>query len=726
MAAQLVETCFSGDATLLDADLDQAAYVKTVLDAAQVTHVQSQLEQGLKLVNTDIGSKVSERYETLINNVQATHAVEGKMLRSSERIDALSNTVRRIQSQCARPFAKLQEGTAQLNRMHECAELLRQVQRAVVLCKRLRESMAPPAPRTSAAAAPATPAVMASASPGAAATPATAMACSSPSATAAPARRADLAKAAAALHDLEEILAATDLSGIDVIDAERDYIAASAVTIREQAKSLLSSGVAAQSQAQVGAALQIFYNLRELQNASVAAAADVAGAFEASVAAGLDAATFGPDAAFKASGGGGVLGDLGGGSVRNGMPPASVAGSWRSALWAKLDGVAETFFVSALRIADLQRVLGKKRDPLSHTLFASTFDEDTAAGAGAGGQNGMPTSGHRTYCRDHPGAVDARWACADVTSLEEQPLLRCILDALPPEALGTAVTDSKPAATRAVAGAVGAPFVAPGLFAGTAPGLLVLWAPLARGLQRSFDKAVAAAPFVRQTLSKELPQLVDLLLSAAERAEQHLLPVPLPAEAQAALCAEAMVEGLAVLRDVYSRDLASTLNAVCEAQLAQLGQGAAATASARLGRAVARELQQCRGLDPIQRLVVDAGASAVRLFALQAEQSALCRSPDGESASPAPAPPAGQPTSRLERTNGDLLVAIQELRVDIHSALDEHVSDAVGAPLRGALSSLGAVCAALANPSTPLPEECRLEATSLLKSILRKEMIDNL
>ena len=55
---------------------------------------------------------------------------------------------------------------------------------------------------------------------------------------------------------------------------------------------------------------------------------------------------------------------------------------------------------------------------------------------------------------------------------------------------------------------------------------------------------------------------------------------------------------------------------------------------------------------------------------------------------------------------------------------DEETSEEVGAPMRSALALLNAPVAALANPSTPLPDELREVAARLLKVVLRREMID--
>jgi len=49
----------------------------------------------------------------------------------------------------------------------------------------------------------------------------------------------------------------------------------------------------------------------------------------------------------------------------------------------------------------------------------------------------------------------------------------------------------------------------------------------------------------------------------------------------------------------------------------------------------------------------------------------------------------------------------------------------LAAPLRVALGRLAPVCTLLANPGTPMPEALRESATGMLRSLLRREMIED-
>ena len=250
---------------LLRADFEPVAWLQGALaDERGVKATSSQIESDLNLVNQELGSAVSKEYNTMLTNVHSTRALESKLSRSNDRVETLAQAVQRIQNQCAQPYSKLSAATQTLKRMQDCSELLRRAQRVVVLCKRMRESMSPTSIANTALP-PSTPS-SSSATPDAARTKQAGRL----SGIAAP-RRADLAKAASALHELEDVLAPFDaLREVDVVRAEMDFIRETADSIRSQAKATLSQGIVDHSQAHIGTALQIFFNLGDLRAALVA------------------------------------------------------------------------------------------------------------------------------------------------------------------------------------------------------------------------------------------------------------------------------------------------------------------------------------------------------------------------------------------------------------------------------------------------------------------------
>ena len=72
--------------------------------------------------------------------------------------------------------------------------------------------------------------------------------------------------------------------------------------------------------------------------------------------------------------------------------------------------------------------------------------------------------------------------------------------------------------------------------------------------------------------------------------------------------------------------------------------------------------------------------------------------------------------------NAALLEAALQLNAEI-SALLLRLPEAAAAPLRSALGDFAGPSVVLASPATPLPEAQREQATRMLKSMLRREMI---
>lgn len=613
---------------LLRADFEPVAWLQGALaDERGVKATSSQIESDLNLVNQELGSAVSKEYNTMLTNVHSTRALESKLSRSNDRVETLAQAVQRIQNQCAQPYSKLSAATQTLKRMQDCSELLRRAQRVVVLCKRMRESMSPTSIANTALP-PSTPS-SSSATPDAA----RAKQAGRLSGIAAP-RRADLAKAASALHELEDVLAPFDaLREVDVVRAEMDFIRETADSIRSQAKATLSQGIVDHSQAHIGTALQIFFNLGELRAAVLAAAEELA---------------------------------RGVNTGKDGQP----------APWTDADAIGERVSSAVLHLVTLQRALSKKRDPLSHTLFSSLFervdevrqavDDTTASDASTATPSGQ------------------MWACAAPDLLRGNQAILSMLaaneDAMPglPASLRAESKDTPDGGDER-------------------GGLGALWAPLLMELRRGIEQALSASAAPPST---ELPRVIHIVLAAVERAEKQLLPNALPDEARRSLNAQALLDGAAA-RGECEQELAVAFAAACEGQLT--------SASRPLSSLVESELARCAGVVPLQRIVVSACVPAIDLYAHRADASVL-----GTDAAAAAAPSPAHAAK-----NHTLLVLVQSLWTEAHAAIEAHISSAVlASEMRASLSALEGVCARLANPATPLPEESRTEAAAMLKSVL--------
>ena len=196
---------------------------------------------------------------------------------------------------------------------------------------------------------------------------------------AAAAAAGDLAKAAKTLGEIEELRregageglglgSGDDFAGVDVVERDARWLAEAGRETRRRAGAALDAGIASASQAEVGAALQVFHNLGELKPAVDARVASLAASAVDAVREALD-----PKALAREAGGSDAASGsrLAGGSARGRAfaPPPGEEERWAEILWQRLERALDAARADCLAVWHLQRVLAKKRDPITHALF---------------------------------------------------------------------------------------------------------------------------------------------------------------------------------------------------------------------------------------------------------------------------------------------------------------------------------------------------------------------
>ena len=101
-----------------------------------------------------------------------------------------------------------------------------------------------------------------------------------------------------------------------------------------------------------------------------------------------------------------------------GAPPLGSESAWKSALWTRIDSLLERLYRGAIQIWNLQRVLSKKRDPLTHTRLLDAIAGSTAYttylshghhGATAGGEGADASADDPALAEASGSAVGAAW-----------------------------------------------------------------------------------------------------------------------------------------------------------------------------------------------------------------------------------------------------------------------------------------------------------------------------
>uniref|UniRef100_A0A8C6YAF7 Conserved oligomeric Golgi complex subunit 5 n=1 Tax=Naja naja TaxID=35670 RepID=A0A8C6YAF7_NAJNA len=156
-----------------------------------------------------------------------------------------------------------------------------------------------------------------------------------------------------------------DLSGIEVIENELLFIARARLEVENQAKRLLEQGIETQNPTQEGTALQVFYNLGTLKVTIANVVEGYCTALEENVSNALDFKVLTqPSQAAR------------GGPGRAAMPTPGNTAAFRAALWTNMEKLMDQICAACGQVQHLQKVLSKKRDPVTHVCFIDELAKD--------------------------------------------------------------------------------------------------------------------------------------------------------------------------------------------------------------------------------------------------------------------------------------------------------------------------------------------------------------
>ncbi|KAF9580890.1 Conserved oligomeric Golgi complex subunit, partial [Lunasporangiospora selenospora] len=274
-------------------------------------------------LNKQIHEQVTTNYNDLLSQAAGIRELENVLKTVKIGLKALSSSMERLSLKVKMPFEQIQAYTIQLERLQVTSEMLRRVLRFLYLSKRLEMQL--------------------------------------------PGGDLELTKAALTLSEVDTLLLESDLQGIHVVDNEVRNLESVRGRIIDSADRILQEGMASQNQAQVGSALQVFYSLKGLDIKIMAVTSILSSRLHSQIKQAVDIQSLQKEA--KESGGGGS-GFVGGGVRRNnGEPGVGAAALWNSILWKRIERLMDELYSGCVKIYLLERVLARKRDPLSQTSF---------------------------------------------------------------------------------------------------------------------------------------------------------------------------------------------------------------------------------------------------------------------------------------------------------------------------------------------------------------------
>jgi hypothetical protein len=285
---------------LLEEDFDPKAFATRTIQCQTVGEMLVKLVNGIAELDNELYTQVVTHYEDLLSQATGIEALESVLKMMHSRIDSLTTAVDRISSKIIDPYQKIISRTAQLTRLQSACDLLRKIIRMLYLIKRVKTQMQ--------------------------------------------GGLKEISKVAQTFNEIDQLTTGNELVGIEVIDNERAWLQRVRKEVESQAKKMLIQGLESLNPTHVGVALQVFYNLGQLEVTIVTVLTSYRDAVQH--------------------------------EIQNGVDPSSLLQStgslnWKASLWARLEKLTNALMKLYKQVHQLETILLKKRDPVTHVSFLS-------------------------------------------------------------------------------------------------------------------------------------------------------------------------------------------------------------------------------------------------------------------------------------------------------------------------------------------------------------------
>ncbi|XP_073508309.1 conserved oligomeric Golgi complex subunit 5 isoform X4 [Phyllobates terribilis] len=303
-------------------DFDVKTYTSQSIHQAVIAEQLAKLAQGISQLDKELHVQVVARHEDLLAQATGMESLEGVLQMMQTRIAALQSAIDRIRTKIVDPYNKIVSRTAQLARLQSACDLLRRIIRILYLSKRLQGQLQ--------------------------------------------GGSREITKAAQSLNELDYLSQGVDLSGIEVIKNDLLFVGRARLEVENQAKRLLEQGVETQNPTQVGTALQVFYNLGALKDTITSVVDGYCTALDENINNALDIKILTQTSQAVQRGAPG----------RAAMPQPGNTAAFRAALWTNMEKLMDQIYAACVQVQHLQKVLTKKRDPVSHVCFIDEIAKD--------------------------------------------------------------------------------------------------------------------------------------------------------------------------------------------------------------------------------------------------------------------------------------------------------------------------------------------------------------
>ncbi|XP_060069562.1 conserved oligomeric Golgi complex subunit 5-like isoform X3 [Ylistrum balloti] len=301
----------------LDASFDVKGYANRAIQGQAIAEQLSKLAEGIALLDREIHSQIVAHHDDLLSQASGVETLEGVLQMMQTRIQSLLAAMDRVRTKVSEPFNKIAARTAQLRNLQETCDLLRRIIRIMYLSKRLHSQLQGGA--------------------------------------------REITKAAQSLNELDYICEGVDFAGIEIIEQDRRFIRGARKDVETQAQKMLDQGLETQNPTQVATALQVFHNLRCLHQTVDKVVTGCKEGLHKNIRSCLDMQALSQQQSS-------VIGSKGGPGKAS-MPVTGNTAAFRALLWTNMEKMMDNIYASCVQVQHLQKVLVKKRDPVTHVCF---------------------------------------------------------------------------------------------------------------------------------------------------------------------------------------------------------------------------------------------------------------------------------------------------------------------------------------------------------------------
>ncbi|ORY48945.1 hypothetical protein BCR33DRAFT_677247 [Rhizoclosmatium globosum] len=316
----------------IDDSFDPAEYANRIIQAPEgksfhrtdIATALSKLSFSIDHLNKELHDQVAAHYEDLLEQVTGLDDLETALATIKEGITTANSSFNRVKTKIRDTYNQIQDQTDELELMQAGNEILRHVQRFLGLVRRLELHLKEEG-------------------------------------------TSGLPKAALCIKEIETLMQEADLSGIDVVDPEVVKVEAARSLVLEQGEKQLLEGLKTQNQAEIAAGLQVFYNIGLVSSKAKSLIDDALDVISKETQSALNVQTLSKEIKDQHA-----LTDKG----KKGVELVNVTGpAYTSKLWKRLEGLMDIVYDNTVRVYLLERVLARKKDPLSQAAYIDQVSE---------------------------------------------------------------------------------------------------------------------------------------------------------------------------------------------------------------------------------------------------------------------------------------------------------------------------------------------------------------